>query len=374
MTWLENLLSPITITFLIIAVGYFIGKIKIFNISLDLAGVLIMAVFVGFLITITPLGDNPRFVSNVQLYMKMFSSLGTALFVSVIGISAGYSITAKDRRDWISAMIGGGMTVIGIMTMRIIALMDSNISNSSLFGILCGALTTTPGLSAVCEQKGIVAQQAVLGYASAYLLGVVFTVVLVQIIARNTQKTPCISNTAETDKNSKATFGGLIQICLAVIFGNLFGCIEIPILHFSLGSSGGILCVGLLLGNIIRVNFPDSKAAPNLLNLLRNFGLVLFFVGAGLPAGIQFHSGFDFKAVIYGAFITLVPLISGYLFCLTFSKSLQITASSVLAGGMTSTPAIGVLIQSNKEVCLSEYSFSYVAALITIMISMRMFA
>ncbi len=372
MAWLGNLLSPITVAFLVIVTGYFIGRIKICGISLDLAGVLVVAVGCGFGITATALGDDPLYVANMQSYMKMFSSFGTALFVSVVGITAGYSMHSTHRRDGIAAMIGGGMVAAGIAVMKGIAAVDTNISISSLLGILCGALTTTPGLSAVCELPGIVSEEAVLGYGGAYLFGVVFTVLFVQMIARRGQESPRVM--ARKKEASKGAFGGLIQICLTVILGNLIGCVELPIIRFSLGSSGGILCAGLLLGGAVWSRFPEKTAASDSMGLFRNLGLVLFFVGAGIPAGMQLQNGFDLRTIVYGMLMTVAPILAGCLLCGIFSRKCKITPSSVVAGGMTSTPAIGVLMRKSREISLSEYSFSYVGALGVIVVGVRFLA
>ena len=44
MAMLSNLLSPLSVAFIIIIFGYLIGEIKFAKISLDLSGVLIVAV------------------------------------------------------------------------------------------------------------------------------------------------------------------------------------------------------------------------------------------------------------------------------------------------------------------------------------------
>ncbi len=178
----HNARHPITIAFLVIAIGLCIGKIKVCGVSLDLAAVLIVAVAVGYLFSLT---NGVAVTEQLNSYMKMFFTLGTSLFVSVIGITAGYSLNIKSNGKLFSAVVGMLMIVSAFVGMWIISRIDIGISYSNLSGVLCGALTTTPGLSAVCEKSGIVPEEASLGYGSAYLFGVIFTVLTVQIITRD---------------------------------------------------------------------------------------------------------------------------------------------------------------------------------------------
>lgn len=52
MQFLSSLISPITSAFFVIIIGYYIGRIKIHWFSLDLAGILIVAVAAGYLISL----------------------------------------------------------------------------------------------------------------------------------------------------------------------------------------------------------------------------------------------------------------------------------------------------------------------------------
>lgn len=56
----------------------------------------------------------------------------------------------------------------------------------TLLGVLCGALTSTPGLSSVCELIGTGSEEAVWSYGCSYLPGVIFAVFFAQLFSRNT--------------------------------------------------------------------------------------------------------------------------------------------------------------------------------------------
>ena len=45
-----NFISPLTVAFAVILLGYAIGKIRFFNISLDLSAILLVAIIFGFVI------------------------------------------------------------------------------------------------------------------------------------------------------------------------------------------------------------------------------------------------------------------------------------------------------------------------------------
>lgn len=98
MDFLKNIFSPITITFLIIFVGCVLGKIKIFNISLDVAAVLIVSILFGFIFQKLDFHNDLSFIQNMNNSMSVFNSLGSALFVSVIGIQAGYSVCSLGKK------------------------------------------------------------------------------------------------------------------------------------------------------------------------------------------------------------------------------------------------------------------------------------
>ncbi len=367
MTVLNSLTSPISITFAVIILGYYFGRIKVLGVSLDLAGVLIVAVAAGWLLTIVNPIKEALSASDFQTNIKFFSSFGTALFVSVIGITTGYSLDIKRRKDMKAALIGSLMVISAFITMKLISVLDTDISISKLLGSLCGALTTTPGLSAASELKSIVAEEATLGYGCAYLLGVVFTVLFVQITTRKSTKIFEDKVCTEKSNSNKVALGGLVQIGFAVLIGRLLG--NIKILDFSFGNSGGMLCIGVAIGLIIKTYFSEKIASQKTLSHFRNLGLVLFFVGNGIPAGMQLGCGLEVKIVLYGSVMTIVSILVGaLLYKIIFKNGVS---ADVVAGGMTSTPSIGILVEKDNSVKLGRYSLAYIGALLTIIMLVR---
>lgn len=364
---LSNLLSPLSVAFIVIICGYLIGKIKFAKISLDLSGVLIVAVLTGWMLSSVASCSSVINVIEYETNMKFFSSFGTALFVSSIGVSTGGILDFRNKKDMKAIAIGSLMVCSAFVVMNIISEVDTNVSKSKLLGALCGALTTTPGLSAACELENVVPNDITLGYGCAYLFGVIATVLFVQVISNKSMDTSNMGSKVEELYENKAALYGLLQIGCVVVLGRIIGNIEIA--NFSLGNSGGMLCVGIIVGIIVKKVRPFKSLTTKMLAPFRNMGLVLFFVGNGIPAGMQLTSGVEIKVIFYGVLMTMSPIISGTLLYKHFFKD-RVPATTI-AGGMTSTPAIGVLVEKHNNISLSKYALAYFGALITIVMLIR---
>lgn len=366
---LSVFLPPATLTFLVIVAGYYLGKIKVHGMSFGLAAVLLCAVAVGWMISVSPLGVDATYMLSLSNSMKQLSSLGTALFVPAVGISAGYSLEGFRVKNLCHFVCGAITAAAGFLLVKCVLLFDKSISVSALLGILCGSLTSTPGMSAASELDGIVSDEVVLGYGSAYLFGLVFVVIFVQILTRKEEK-QMPAHCAKYEASRSIQFEFLIQIGVTAIIGTLVGRLGIPFANISLGASGGMLCVGLAFGFLIYRFFPSAKHSAETVSLFRSIGLVFFLAGSGIPAGLQLNSSFHLKWLLYGMVFTVVPIMIVYMTC-RFSKCTRAESAAIIAGGMTSTPAVGVLTDRNVGVDLSAYTVSYVGALMTMVIGIR---
>ena len=378
MTAFENLFtvltSPIVIIFFIIIIGYYIGKIQISVISLDLAGVLIIAILSGAVLS-AAFPESAILTDAFQENIKFLSSLGTSLFVSTIGISSGYTLSSCTKLICLKYFLMGITVVItGFLTFVVIGLIDKETDSSLLLGILCGAMTSTPGLSAAHDLEGVTPALATAGYGSAYLFGVVGVVLFVQFLMKK-QDENCRTETKKGSQSNatKAELYGLIQLAVVIVSGCIVGKLEIPQIKFSLGNSGGILCFGILWGYI-----RSKKLCRNIpsctLDLIRSLGLLFFFVGSGLPAGNNLLSVLHVNYIGYGFLITFISMTCGYLISRFVCRYGNIKSLSIVCGGMTSTPAIGVLMRKNKSrVDITAYSIAYVGALFAMVVVVRLF-
>ena len=101
-------------------------------------------------------------------------------------------------------------------------------------------------------------------------------------------------------------------------------------------------------------------------------GRCFFLSGAGVPGGVNFISNVRVSYFVYGALITLIPMIVGYILGrYVFRMSLFNNLGSI-TGGMTSTPALGALIAtSGTEDVASAYAATYPFALFCVVLSAR---
>ena len=65
--------------------------------------------------------------------------------------------------------------------------------------------------------------------------------------------------------------------------------------------SGGTLIAGLIVGHFGHFGKLDMRISKKTLNLMRELGLVLFLVGAGVPGGVNFVSAFNWIYICFGS-------------------------------------------------------------------------
>lgn len=343
--------------FFLIAFGILLGKIPFGQCRFGLSGVLGMALLFGVAATRVPFlydAFDPDLCS-------LLSSLGTALFVSAIGAQAGDVLLAfRGRRAW-KALAGGVCTVlIGVGVATVCFWADGAMSREMLLGLFAGGMTSTPALSAALELSDHAA--ATLGYAIAYVGGVLSIILFAQRIDVSVVSSHGDKNVGMTESGGLTKFADpLLVLAVAIGLGFLLGkCLPI-------GHTGGILFMAMLLGMLCHRN---GYTLPSLHNV-KHLGLALFFVGSGLSAGQRLALGVSFRYLFYGALISLGAVLVGYRMLRSVLRLSPMESAAILCGGMTSTPAIALLQERREDVPLSLYSLSYVGALVTLLLSVR---
>ena len=178
MEWLINLFTTtdsvahITLLYaIVIAVGVFLGKIKIGGISLGVTFVLFAGIAAGHIGFTAP--------TNILSFIQDF---GLILFVFMIGLQVGPGFFESFRKGGVTLnVLSAAMILLNIIVMFICYYVFFDTSNPEnlpmMVGTLYGAVTNTPGLGAANEalttafSNGNVPQIAS-GYACAYPLGV----------------------------------------------------------------------------------------------------------------------------------------------------------------------------------------------------------
>ena len=151
----------------------------------------------------------------------------------------------------------------------------------------------------------------------------------------------------------------------------LVGGIKIPMgkSSFSLGTTGGCLLASLVVAHFGHFGALSMKPEKKMLELFREFGLMTFLIGAGIPGGASFVKYFKPELFLYGVIMTLVPMIVGFFIAKYIIKLPLFNNLGGITGGMTSTPALGTLINVAKtDDVASAYAAAYPIALISIVL------
>lgn len=184
MNWLQDLLTnPDSIAHIValysfvIAAGVLLGKIKVFGISLGVTFVLFVGILAGHF----------GFTGNASI-LSFIQDFGLILFVFCIGLQVGPSFFSSFKKGGISM----NLIAVGIVALNIaIALimyyaLQGRVEIPMMVGVLCGAVTNTPGLGAANEalsQLDYSGPEIAMGYACAYPLGVI-GIILSMIVIR----------------------------------------------------------------------------------------------------------------------------------------------------------------------------------------------
>lgn len=385
----SSALSTIFIVFIIAALGYLVGAIEIKGISLGTAGVLLVALGFGVLANFVPgfqIGAKTihLFNESIKSSFKLVSNIGTALFVTAVGLIAGPKFFRTFNRKSLAYIVMGVVVIAaGALTAIVCTLLDPSLSPDMAAGLLTGGLTSTPGLSAAQDVEGANLNELTAGYGIAYLFGVLGVVLFVQLMPKilhvdiEKERESFVAAAAVQIKQTEKQYKqldpfGFFPFFLAIALGCLIGAIKIPGINFSLGTSGGTLVAGLIIGHFGHIGPIDCRIKKETLNFFRELGLVLFLIGAGVPGGVNFVSNVKISYFIYGAIMTLVPMILGFVLGkLVFKLSIFNNLGSI-TGGMTSTPALGALISTAKtDEVSSAYAATYPIALVMVVLAAK---
>lgn len=188
MNWLQDLLTnPNSIAHIValyafvIAAGVLLGKIKFFGISLGVTFVL----FVGIMVGHFGFTGNPAILSFIQ-------DFGLILFVFCIGLQVGLSFFSSFKKGGITMnLLAVGIVMLNIaVALALYFALQGRVEMPMMVGILCGAVTNTPGLGAANEalqQLSYNGPEIAMGYACAYplgVMGIILSMIVIRYICR----------------------------------------------------------------------------------------------------------------------------------------------------------------------------------------------
>ncbi len=379
----------------IAAVGYVLGRITIKGVNLGTAGVFIVALLFGAFLFPTldaQLSVNDTVFTKEAL--KIVENLGLIFFVTSVGFIAGPKFFRNMKVNFKSYVLLGIVIILSAALICVLCVViggkfssvDHDTFKSTMVGLLAGALTSTPAFSASKEAAGANFEDAVsAGYAIAYLFGVIGVVLFVQLMPKilkaNMDYELKRIAIADKPKESKKTVGkkhtihvddfGFMPFSLAAILGVIVGSVKIQ--GFSLTTTGGCILVALVFGHFGKIGRINIMPQAGTLRTLRELGLMMFLIGAGISGGAKFVQYFEPIYFLYGALMTLIPMVCGFLFAKYVLKMPLLNNLGSITGGMTSTPALGTLISvAGTEDVASAYAATYPIALIAVVLASKL--
>ena len=496
--------SAFAVTF----VGFLLGRITIKGINLGSAGVFILALLYGALFSdhISSTVSQKVDGKNVDIStnaLDIIEKIGLILFIGAVGHISGPTFFYNFKKNF-KSYIAVGALIILTAALSLVACFyigkkyenDRNEFVVMMVGIFSGALTSTPAFSAAkSTAKKEYESAATVGYAIAYIFGVVGVVFFVQLMPKilganmdvereillaesiknkksndnkkeekkeekeekkthnkslkseeikctdkerenekqdiqieeleieipstkvessnissynrkngtkqvinGAEKISKISNEVavireeneeepekvelkeETKKTDEATFKldpeGYCIFSLSAVIGIFFGAIRIPLSNkglngttFSFTTTGGVLIISLVIAHFGKIKKLSLKIEKGVLETLRELGLVLFLTGSGLSGGAKFVEYFKVIYFVYGIFITTLPMVAGFFFSKYVLKLNLLNNLGAITGGMTSTPALGILISSSgTDEVTGSYAATYPIALICVVL------
>lgn len=182
MAWFVELLksNPLLLLFVVAAIGYPLGRIRLFGHSLGVAAVLFAGLTIGAL--------DPDLKLPEVVY-----TLGLVVFVYTIGLSGGAGFFASFQRKGLR----DNLLIVGMLIVAALAVAGVQyafgLRPTLAAGLFAGSLTNTPALAAVLEQIKTIAPadtrdqlltDPVIGYSIAYPIGVIGMIIAIATLQR----------------------------------------------------------------------------------------------------------------------------------------------------------------------------------------------
>ena len=332
------------VVFLVILGGYILGKITIKGVSLGTAGVFITSLLFGAFLS--PELHRAMTVDGSDITFNAFQiveNFGLSLFVGSVGMMAGPAFFSHLKKNYKAYTAVGAVIILAGALVSLVCfymgmgfiqvppeeaalgITKNQYVMAMVTGIMTGALTSTPAFSAaqataaaVAAPEAAEAIQDVIttGHGIAYLFGVIGVVFFVQIVPRflkaDMEKERALAACSGADSASadKKTAGekdwikidefGFAAFGLMAAAGIFIGMIRIPLtpkglsgITFSLTTTGGVLISGLIFSRIGHIGRVSLRVKEQVLEVLREYGLVTFLIGTGIPGGASFKHFFQ---------------------------------------------------------------------------------
>ncbi len=156
--------STVFVLFVIIAIGFVVGRISIKGINLDVSAVIFVALLFGHYGVHIP---------------DALGTFGMVLFIFSIGIQAGPGFFSTFKSKGKTLAVLSTILVASAAAITWVLSYAFNFDMAQATGLLTGALTSTPGLATAKEVAG---NDAAIAYSIAYPFGVIGVILFVKLL------------------------------------------------------------------------------------------------------------------------------------------------------------------------------------------------
>jgi len=146
----------------------------------------------------------------------------------------------------------------------------------------------------------------------------------------------------------------LLAFCAFFIVGLMIGLITFQFKNFTfgIGNAAGLLFAGIMLG-FLRANHPTFGYIPQgALNMVKEFGLMVFMAGVGLSAGAGINNGLGAiggQMLISGLIVSLVPVIICFIFGAYVLRMNRALLFGAIMGARTCAPAMEIISDTARS-------------------------
>lgn len=191
--------------FLIVALGFVLGRVKIAGLSLDVSAVIFIALAFG------------HFGVNIP---KELGNFGLVLFIFTIGIQAGpgffHSFRSKGKTlILITLLIVASACLTGLGVKYLF-----NVDTPSLVGLIAGALTSTPGLAVAIDSTH--SPLASISYGIAYPFGVIGVILFVKLLPK-VLRVDLLQEAKKLESERRSQYPELVSGLFCVTNPSVFG-------------------------------------------------------------------------------------------------------------------------------------------------------
>ncbi len=318
--------------FVIVALGYILGAIKIKGVSLDVSAVIFIALLFGHLGVVIP--------TDIQ-------NFGMILFIFTIGIQAGPGFLDSFKSKGRDLAI---LTTILILSAGFISWLCSylfDIDAATVTGLLAGSLTSTPGLAAAIESTG--SSLSSIGYGIAYPFGVIGVILFVKLLPKLMRSDiPALEKRIEAESTEQfpSLETRVIKVEKEAIFGKSLKELQLRRL------------TGASVSRIMHQNIPDVPRSTSIISkddLIKAVGTAEALDSLEAMLGVAVHTDLPLseKYELEQILLTNKSLINKTLGSLNLQQTFHATITRIRRSGVEIAPSADTKLKFGDKLTIA---------------------